>query len=238
MAKSSDGSGDQNNDKVVDSSFKICVSFLFVRYLIPHCSVCHGCYPVHRQSETPAILGCHHKLSPCCQPLSVVKALGPKRTLCETLLSSVQSNVNLIMWLYWIFLFANCMHHMLFQYFENSTLHNEFFLLVVWFSPLHQKYKRHNSYAAVLKISSKTLSITCSSKTLSVISWKVALELNLWHLTTFFVTSGVYAAAHGTNIEWVIVKGVASYFHQNESATSEWMSFASSMAASLWWPRS
>ena len=31
----------------------------------------------------------------------------------------------------------------------------------------------------------------------------------------------------------VIVKGVASYFHQSQSATSEWMSFASAMAASV-----
>ncbi|XP_067017535.1 uncharacterized protein [Acropora muricata] len=44
---------------------------------------------------------------------------------------------------------------------------------------------------------------------------------------------GVYAAAYDTNIEWVIVKGVASYFHQSQAATSEWMSFASSMAASV-----
>ncbi|XP_044166081.1 uncharacterized protein LOC122950022 [Acropora millepora] len=44
---------------------------------------------------------------------------------------------------------------------------------------------------------------------------------------------GVYAAAYDTNIEWVIVKGVASYFHQSQSATSEWVSFASSMAASV-----
>ncbi|XP_015775104.1 PREDICTED: uncharacterized protein LOC107353284, partial [Acropora digitifera] len=43
----------------------------------------------------------------------------------------------------------------------------------------------------------------------------------------------VYAAAYDTNIEWVIVKGVASYFHQRQSATPKWMSFASTMAASL-----
>ena len=29
------------------------------------------------------------------------------------------------------------------------------------------------------------------------------------------------------------MKGVASYFHQSLSATSEWMSFASTMAASV-----
>ncbi|XP_067018447.1 uncharacterized protein [Acropora muricata] len=44
---------------------------------------------------------------------------------------------------------------------------------------------------------------------------------------------GVYAAAYDANIEWLIVKGVASYFHQSQSATSEWMSFASAMAASV-----
>ena len=29
------------------------------------------------------------------------------------------------------------------------------------------------------------------------------------------------------------MKGVASYFHQSQSANSEWMSFASAMAASV-----
>ena len=48
-----------------------------------------------------------------------------------------------------------------------------------------------------------------------------------------FLASGVYPAAYDTNIEWVIVKGVASYFHQSQSATDEWMSFASSMVASV-----
>ncbi|XP_074608141.1 uncharacterized protein LOC141860865 isoform X5 [Acropora palmata] len=44
---------------------------------------------------------------------------------------------------------------------------------------------------------------------------------------------GVYSAAYDANIEWVIVKGVARYFYQGQSATSEWMSFASTMAASV-----
>ena len=48
-----------------------------------------------------------------------------------------------------------------------------------------------------------------------------------------FLTSGVDAAAYYAKIEWVIVKGVASYFHQSQSATSEWMSFASTMASSV-----
>ncbi|XP_067056249.1 uncharacterized protein [Acropora muricata] len=39
--------------------------------------------------------------------------------------------------------------------------------------------------------------------------------------------------AYDANIEWVIVKGVASYLQQSQPATSEWMSFASTMAASV-----
>ena len=31
----------------------------------------------------------------------------------------------------------------------------------------------------------------------------------------------------------MIVKGVSSYFHQSQSASDEWMSFASAMAASV-----
>jgi len=41
----------------------------------------------------------------------------------------------------------------------------------------------------------------------------------------------VYAAAYDASIEWVMVKGVASYLHQSQSATSEWVSFSSAMAA-------
>ena len=48
-----------------------------------------------------------------------------------------------------------------------------------------------------------------------------------------FLTSGVYAAAYHKKIEWMIVKGVAGYLHQRKSATDEWMSFASIMAASV-----
>ncbi|XP_074628449.1 uncharacterized protein LOC141886248 isoform X8 [Acropora palmata] len=45
--------------------------------------------------------------------------------------------------------------------------------------------------------------------------------------------AGVYAAAYDANVEWVVVKGVASHFHERTSVTEEWMSFASSMAASV-----
>ena len=47
------------------------------------------------------------------------------------------------------------------------------------------------------------------------------------------LTSGVFAAAYDEKIEWVIVKGVASFVNQTELSRSEWMSFASTMAASV-----
>ena len=53
------------------------------------------------------------------------------------------------------------------------------------------------------------------------------------HSLHLFLTSGVYAAAYDANVEWVIVKGVSSYFDQSQSASDEWMSFASAMAASV-----
>ncbi|XP_068733952.1 NLR family CARD domain-containing protein 4-like isoform X3 [Montipora capricornis] len=44
---------------------------------------------------------------------------------------------------------------------------------------------------------------------------------------------GVFAAAYDENVEWVVVKGVASYVNQTQLSRSEWMSFASTMAASV-----
>ena len=48
-----------------------------------------------------------------------------------------------------------------------------------------------------------------------------------------FLTLGVYAAAFDANIEWLIVKGVASHFYERKSVADEWKSFASTMAASV-----
>ncbi|XP_074628473.1 uncharacterized protein LOC141886255 isoform X5 [Acropora palmata] len=45
-------------------------------------------------------------------------------------------------------------------------------------------------------------------------------------------TEGISLEAYD-DIEWVIVKGVTSYFNQTKSSTSGWMSFASTMAASI-----
>ncbi|XP_068738356.1 nucleotide-binding oligomerization domain-containing protein 2-like isoform X2 [Montipora capricornis] len=44
---------------------------------------------------------------------------------------------------------------------------------------------------------------------------------------------GVFAAAYDEKIEWVVVKGVASFVNQTQLSRSEWMSFASTMAASV-----
>ncbi|XP_068700177.1 NLR family CARD domain-containing protein 3-like isoform X2 [Montipora foliosa] len=44
---------------------------------------------------------------------------------------------------------------------------------------------------------------------------------------------GVFAAAYDEKIEWVVVKGVASFVNQAQLSRSEWMSFASTMAASV-----
>ncbi|XP_068738348.1 protein NLRC3-like isoform X2 [Montipora capricornis] len=44
---------------------------------------------------------------------------------------------------------------------------------------------------------------------------------------------GVFAAAYDEKIEWVVVKGVAHFVNQTELSRSEWMSFASTMAASV-----
>ncbi|XP_068673510.1 NLR family CARD domain-containing protein 3-like [Montipora foliosa] len=44
---------------------------------------------------------------------------------------------------------------------------------------------------------------------------------------------GVFAAAYDEKVEWVVVKGVASFVNQTQQSRSEWMSFASTMAASV-----
>ncbi|XP_068760971.1 NLR family CARD domain-containing protein 3-like isoform X2 [Montipora capricornis] len=44
---------------------------------------------------------------------------------------------------------------------------------------------------------------------------------------------GVFAAAYDEEVEWVVVKGVASFVNQTQLSRSDWMSFASTMAASV-----
>ena len=47
------------------------------------------------------------------------------------------------------------------------------------------------------------------------------------------LTSGVFAAAYDEKVEWVVVKGVARFVNETQLSRSEWMSFASTMAASV-----
>ncbi|XP_067029392.1 NLR family CARD domain-containing protein 3-like isoform X2 [Acropora muricata] len=44
---------------------------------------------------------------------------------------------------------------------------------------------------------------------------------------------GVFAAAYDEKVEWVVVKGVARFVNETQLSSSEWMSFASTMAASV-----
>ncbi|XP_068749816.1 uncharacterized protein [Montipora capricornis] len=44
---------------------------------------------------------------------------------------------------------------------------------------------------------------------------------------------GVFAAAYDEKVEWVVVKGVARFVNETQLSRSEWMSFASTMAASV-----
>ncbi|XP_068679899.1 NLR family CARD domain-containing protein 3-like isoform X3 [Montipora foliosa] len=44
---------------------------------------------------------------------------------------------------------------------------------------------------------------------------------------------GVFAAAYDEKVEWVVVKGVACFVNETPVSGSEWMSFASTMAASV-----
>ena len=53
-------------------------------------------------------------------------------------------------------------------------------------------------------------------------------------LTSCHLIPGLYAAAYDHKVEWMIVKGVASYGDASEQPSSdEWKSFASIMAASV-----
>ena len=45
--------------------------------------------------------------------------------------------------------------------------------------------------------------------------------------------SGVFAAAHDLNIEWILMKGIKDYANTSQSSSDEWGVFASIMAASV-----
>ena len=49
----------------------------------------------------------------------------------------------------------------------------------------------------------------------------------------FLPLTGLFAAAHDMNIEWVIVKGISHFSDDSNTPDESWKSFASIMAASV-----
>ena len=45
--------------------------------------------------------------------------------------------------------------------------------------------------------------------------------------------SGVFAAAHNANIEWVVVKGIKDFVDETQSSSKKWKEVACVMAASV-----
>ena len=52
-------------------------------------------------------------------------------------------------------------------------------------------------------------------------------------LTICLPISGLYAVAYDDKVEWVIVKGVASFGDPTQPSSGDWKAFASTMAASV-----
>jgi len=57
--------------------------------------------------------------------------------------------------------------------------------------------------------------------------------LHDWFVYIYFSLTGLFAAAHDVNIEWVIVKGISHFSDDSNTPNESWKSFASIMAASL-----
>ena len=49
----------------------------------------------------------------------------------------------------------------------------------------------------------------------------------------FFSLTGLFAAAHDMNIEWLIVTGISHFSDDSNTSDESWKSFASVMAASV-----
>ena len=55
---------------------------------------------------------------------------------------------------------------------------------------------------------------------------------SLLHVWLIFIV-GVFAAAHGLDIEWIVIKGISDYAGGSKSMETSWRPFASLMAASV-----
>ena len=64
-----------------------------------------------------------------------------------------------------------------------------------------------------------------SAETFSHCSWSVYF--------LFFHLTGLFAAAHDLEIDWVIVKGISHFYGDSNTPDESWESFASIMAASV-----
>ncbi|XP_068748847.1 NLR family CARD domain-containing protein 3-like isoform X2 [Montipora capricornis] len=78
--------------------------------------------------------------------------------------------------------------------------------------------------------------VHCDGDILSQAEWCKVADLPKQYPEAIAVETegeGVFAAAYDEKVEWVIVKSVASFVNQTQPSSSEWMSFASTMAASV-----
>ncbi|XP_068693978.1 NLR family CARD domain-containing protein 3-like [Montipora foliosa] len=78
--------------------------------------------------------------------------------------------------------------------------------------------------------------VHCDGDILSQAEWCKVADLQKQYPEAIAVETGgegVLAAAYDEKVEWVVVKGVASFVNQTQPSSSEWMSFASTMAASV-----
>ncbi|XP_068749066.1 death domain-containing ATP nucleosidase-like [Montipora capricornis] len=78
--------------------------------------------------------------------------------------------------------------------------------------------------------------VHCDGDILSLAEWCKVADLQKQYPEAIAVETegeGVFAAAYDEKVEWVIVKSVASFVNQTQPSSSEWMSFASTMAASV-----
>ena len=59
------------------------------------------------------------------------------------------------------------------------------------------------------------------------------LQRIIFYWSVFLLLTGLFAAAHDMNIEWVIVKGISHFSDDSNTSDDSWKSFASIMAASV-----
>ena len=62
---------------------------------------------------------------------------------------------------------------------------------------------------------------------------QLRLQRIIFYWSVFLLLTGLFAAAHDMNIEWVIVKGISHFSDDSNTPDESWKSFASIMAASL-----